>query len=186
MFSLSIINFKGKLASQAEIKQLCNNDTYTNVPASLVELDIGSTDDFEALGKVVYSWRDRDIYAVDVYNRFKKFYMDNEQPNDERFFVLTKQTKNLEKLDSTRILGVAELYKPMDETIEIEFLQTDPTYVYSLETPLFKHIGKAIIESFKKILKEKEIVLFTTPTAKKFYEKLGFKNIKSNLMILRR
>lgn len=179
-----MISFKGNLATTAVIQQLYNNSSYNSIPASFVELDTTSESDLEAIGKVAKEWREGDLYAADVYNRFKTNYENQSISDEERFFVLTKQRMNFDKLDYSKILGVAELYKPEDGPIEIEFLQTDPTYISTFDLPQIKHVGKAIIESIKQILNDKEIRLFTTPTAKSFYEKMGFKTIESNLMSL--
>lgn len=181
-----MINFKGKLALPTEVQQLHLNDSYKRIPVSFVELNKTSKNDLEALSKAANLWRNNDIYAFDVYDRFRKIFYEQIEAPEERFFVLTKQRINLDKLDSSKILGVAELYKPDDGPIEIEFLQTDPAYINTMELPKIKHVGMAIVEGFKKILKDKEIALFTTPTAKPFYEKLGFKNIESNLMLFKR
>lgn len=181
-----MINFKANLALQTEVKQLYKKDSYTRVPATFVKLDINSLDDYLALRNVSQDWKDGDLYAIDVFNRFKENFEEKPENPVESFFVLTKQRKNLNKLDFSKILGVAELYQPTGGPIEIEFLQTNPAFLDTLELPAIKHVGKAMIESFKKIFKDREIALFSTPDAISFYKKLGFKNIESNLMVLKR
>lgn len=181
-----MINFKGHLALKSKVQELQHENCYRNISACLVELDKNSEDDYKVLKDIAETWKVGDLYANDVYERFKSNFENKTRTPEERFFVLTKQSKNFDKLNYTKILGVAELYKPEDSPLEIEFLQTNPKYIKTKVSPKIKHIGKAIVKGFLKIIKDKEIALFTTPNAKSFYEKLGFINIESNLMKLKR
>ncbi len=181
-----MITFKANLSALTNIKQLTGEQTYKNIPAAFVELQIDSEDDLNALETIAYDWQDGDIYARDVYERFRINYEEQNPKTNERFFALTTQSENFKNLNPYKILGVAELYKPSENISEIEFLQTSPAYLNNIELPQIKHIGKAMIDCFKMIIKDKDISLYTTASAKSFYEKMGFKNIESNLMLLKR
>ena len=180
-----MINFKANFITETSVKRLRNEKEYATVPAYLVELDISSRSNLKALQKLSKSWENGDLYAADVCLRFQANQEKPENNYGERFFVLTRQNRSWEKLDYRKILGVAELYEPSDTCTEIEFLQTNPKYLREIN-PKMKNIGKSIVEAFIEMVKSKEFSLFTTPTAKMFYEKLGFVNVESNLMRLKR
>lgn len=180
-----MISFKANLTTQTSVKRLRNEKAYVDMPAYLVELDLFSKSNLKTLQKVSKSWENGDLYAVDVCSRFQINQENPENNYGERFFVLTRQNSSWDNLDYRKILGVAELYEPSDDCTEIEFLQTNPKYLQKVK-PKMKNIGKSIVEAFIEMVKGKEFSLFTTPTAKMFYEKLGFVNIESNLMRLKR
>ena len=100
--------------------------------------------------------------------------------------------KNFNKLKANKVLGVAELYKPSGDKTEIELLQANPKFLNPFKPREITGVGKAMVESFIDLIKDKEIVLFATPKAKSLYEYFGFKTVNpdikanSNLMILKR
>ena len=152
----------------------------------MVELNLNSKNDLVALEKVASKWAFGDIYARDIYERFKTNVNEKPENPQERFFVLTTQQKEYSNLKPHKILGVAELYKPSEEKTEIEFLQANPKYQNPFIPREIIGVGKAMVENLLEIITDNEIVLFTTPKAKTLYEKFGFKNVESNLMILKR
>ena len=176
-----MINFKANLHSIGTVQKLDKSNHYTKQQASFVELDTKSKKDLNALERVATSWKDN-IYATDTYYRFKENFFKEQQEYNERFFALTTQKKGFDKLDHHKILGVAEIYLPIDEDPEIEFLQTNPKFLK--KNPKIKHTGKVIIDKIKQILQNKTISLYSTYKAIPFYEKQGFKVIEENLMKL--
>ena len=127
-----MISFKANLITETKVKRLRRNEEYAIIPAYLVELDISSKNNLKALQRVSKNWEYGDLYAADIYNRFRIIQEDASQNENERFFVLTRQNRNLGKLDFRKILGVAELYEPDETCSEIEFLQTNPKYCRSV------------------------------------------------------
>lgn len=180
------ISFKANYINNAKVMKLTANNEYKKIPAVVVELNIKSKEDLKTLKKVASRWALGDIYARDVYERFKANTQESQEIPQERFFALTTQLKDHNELKPHKILGVAELYKPSEEKTEIEFLQADPKYQNPFVPREIIGIGYALIEELLNVIKDKEVVLFTTPKAKSLYEKFGFKNVESNLMILKR
>lgn len=176
-----MINFKANLNSIGIVKRLNKDNSYSDLPVSFVELDINSKRDLFAMKKVANNWMGN-IYANDVYERFKVNQERNLENQEERFFALTSQKENFDKLDYKRILGVAEIYLPLGEDAEIEFLQTNQSFL--TECPSIKHIGKVIVDKIKNILANETIALYSTYDAIPFYQKQGFKIIEENLMKL--
>ena len=78
------------------------------------------------------------------------------------------------------------MYKFCEEKTEIEFLQANPKYQNPFTPRKIVGVGYALVDELLSLIKDKEIVLFTTPKAKSLYEKFGFKNVESNLMVLKR
>lgn len=178
-----MINFKAKYNSNGTIKRLNKKQNYDNIPAYFVELNVNSKKDLNALKKVADNWKGN-IYATDVYERLKFYHYNNSNASalEERFFALTTQRNNFNKLNFKKILGVVEIFLPLGEDPEIEFLQTNPKFLK--KNPKIKHIGKTIVDNIKKILKDETIALYSTYNAIPFYEKQGFKIIEDNLMKL--
>lgn len=181
-----MISFKANLVNNTNVKCLNKNGNYKNMPVRLVELEVDSDLDLEALAKVKENWKDGDVYAQDVHMCFEQYH-NNIRPNtSEKFYALTSQYGGYENLDGNKILGVAQVYKESGNAVEIEFLQTNPQYKYGIENRKVKHIGKAITQSLKEIFKGNEISLFSTKVGKPFYKKLGFEIVEESLMRLKR
>lgn len=180
------ISFKANYVNNAKVRKLTANNEYKKIPAVVVELSIKSKEDLKTLEKVASRWALGDIYANDVYERFKVNAQEKPETPKERFFALTTQLKDYNELKPHKILGVAELYKYCEDKTEIEFLQADPKYQNPFIPREIVGIGYALVEELLNVIKDKEIVLFTTPKAKSLYEKFGFKNVESNLMVLKR
>lgn len=177
-----MINFKASLNSTGTIQKIDKNNNFSNIPVAFVELDINSTKDLNVLKKVSKYWEKGDIYARDVYERFRANQEQKVENPDERFFALTRQSGDFEHLKYNQILGVAEIYLPIGEPPEIEFLQTRPKFL--TKKTKIKHVGKVIVDKIKQILAGKTIELYSTYDAIPFYEKQGFKVIEGNLMKL--
>ena len=180
------ISFKANYVNNVKIKKLTANNEYKKIPAVVVELNVKSKEDLKALEKVASRWAFGDIYARDVYERFKANAQEKPETPKERFFALTTQLKDYNELKPHKILGVAELYNFSEDKTEIEFLQADPKYQNPFKPREIIGVGYALVEELLDVIKDKVIVLFTTPKAKSLYEKFGFKNVESNLMVLER
>ena len=150
-----MISFKANLVNNTNVKCLNKNGTYKNMPVNLVELDIDSDLDLEALEKVKENWKKGDVYARDIFAHFKEHYEGNLSKNNknipEKFYALTSQYGGYNNLDSSKILGVAQIYKEVENYLELTALQTNPKYRYGSESREIKHIGKAIVNSLKTI-----------------------------------
>ena len=180
------ISFKANYINDAKVMRLTASNEYKKIPAVVVELNIKSKEDLKVLEKVASRWALGDIYANDVYERFKANAKEEKTEPKERFFALTTQLKDHNELKPHKILGVAELYKFCEDKTEIEFLQADPKYQNPFIPREIIGVGYALVEELLNIIKDKEVVLFTTPKAKSLYERFGFKNTESNFMILKR
>ena len=181
-----MISFKANLINNTNVKQLNHSGNYKNMPARIVELDIDSDLDLEALKKVKENWKNGDLFAEEIYNSFKQYHDKLSTNNAEKFYALTSQYGGYNNLDGNKILGVAQIYKEAGNSLEIEFLQTNPQYKHGIENRRIKHIGKAITQSIKSIYKDNDITLFSTRAGKPFYKKLGFEIVEDTFMKLKR
>ncbi len=180
-----MISFKANYINDTNIKCLNKNGNYKNMPARLVELDIDSDLDLEALKKVEKNWKKGDDYAEYICRAFKEYHDKIKINEAEKFYALTSQYGGYQNLDGNKILGVAQVYKEARDSLEIEFLQTNPQYKYGIENRKIKHIGKAITLSLKKLYKNNKISLFSTTEGRPFYKKLGFETVIDAFMVLK-
>ena len=98
--------------------------------------------------------------------------------DDMRILALTRQTSNFNDLKADEVLGVVEISELNNKKIEIEYLNTNPQYIYSYGPPYIKRIGTAIINYLKD--KYDCITLNSASSATVFYLKNGFKRMREN------
>ena len=181
-----MISFKANFVNNTNVQCLNRNGNYKNMPVQFVELDIDSDLDMETLTKVKENWVAEDDYAKKIHNDFKDYHDKIKQNEAEKFYALTSQYGSCTNLDPTKILGVTQVYKDFENSLEIVYLQTNPKYKYGTEKREIKHIGKAIVSAIKENFKSSCILLFTTNAGRPLYQKLGFKSIKDTMMVLKR
>ena len=178
-----MISFKANFVNNTNVKCLNRNGNYKNIPVQFVELDIDSDLDMETLTKVKENWISEDDYAKKICDDFKDYHDKIKINEAEKFYALTNQYGSCTNLDPAKILGVTQVYKDFENSLEIVYLQTNPKYKYGTEKREIKHIGKAIIESIKNNFKNNEIFLFTTDAGRPLYQKLGFKSVRDTVVM---
>ncbi len=174
-----MINFKAHYVQQIQIKKLDNN-VYKPQNVNFIEIDTSSLSDIEAINQVSPNWEDHSFADNIAYNltqikkgRFNKDLF--------RFFALTKQNDNYEKLNSDDILALAEIEKKSETNIFINYLQVDPKIVYCLEKPPIKRCGSAMLDCLKIMFNNKNI--FLNSRSKNFYLKNNFVEIFKNVFV---
>lgn len=177
------ISFGANFIRKIPIKQFSyESKLYTKTTANFVELNPFDTNDLNTLKKTIWEFGD-DTYASNIYN--DAFYLNNKSENIEflNFFALTKQKTGFENLHPDEILGISEITEKGGKTINLNYLQIDPHYLYSYPyPPFFKRIGSAILDCLK--LVHNKITLCATPTAIEFYKKNGFKSLEHNKRLM--
>lgn len=120
-------------------------------------------------------WGDNANFAARINTNFQDLKL-NKKPNNIQFFALTEQSRDFDKLNSKKILGLAQISKLNSNTIFLANLQVSPKYNYSASNRLLKKIGTEIVNSISKIFSNKDI--FTYPAtlgAEIFFIKTGFR-----------
>ena len=171
-----MISFKAKLISETTVKQYnSKTSAYENRPAYFISYDKRSEADLNSALTTSRLWKKGgDRYAKNIANNLycahkRKPYM----LCFNKFYALTLQKDNFEKVIPEKVLAMAETLN-RKRTMYLEFLQVNPKYTAGITDRKYKDCGQAIIESLKDIRRTKDIVLIPSSFSVKFYEKCGF------------
>ena len=158
--NINNINFKAKYIDTAIIKKR-NMFVYKPISVNIVEFDRNNSTDIMACRKVI----------SDFGNMMK-----SDHPEGVRFWGLTTQKDNFDKIDPNSFLGIMKFFNIGYDEMIISTLQTKPETQYSHfgTNREFKGVGKALIEKIKSMKGDKTIRLVPLLNVIPFYEKLGF------------
>lgn len=179
------LNFNARFLSGANVRRFNskNQDQTYPVGVSIVEIKPECDKDVSAVRRTIKRWEKRDEYGHVIYQDLKSI-RDGIFPKEKnKVFALTLQKDDFKNIDSKQILALAEIYKEKRKSINIDFLQVDPEFKYSLSRNKYKNIGKAFIEYFKAKFKDRIITLKSTYKAANFYEKMGFEVIDTDRLV---
>uniref|UniRef100_UPI004027D2B5 hypothetical protein n=1 Tax=Candidatus Scatousia sp. TaxID=3085663 RepID=UPI004027D2B5 len=167
------ITFGANFIQKIPIKKYSyNTKTYNSLNANFIELKPSNAKDVNALGDIAFDFGG-DSFANNIYVQAK---INSKHPDEKyRYFALTEQDNDFEKLNVNQILGVALTKKKLDGVTELENLQVHPKFVYSWGPPSIKRVGSAILDCLKEF--NDKIILNSSPNATKFYEKNAFMRI---------
>lgn len=186
-----MLTFKANYISPATIVRI-NNSNYGFKQVSFVEIDPMYKNDRLSVNKAAVSW-DRhggEGFAYDICEALNQIYCSGQNNDDKRFFAITTQRNDFERLAYDDILALAQVTTPEESEYHsnskyIDFLQIDPEYQKSNVYRTFKGVGTAMLNSIKKLYNDKNILLDSVESAIEFYTKNGFKEIESLKMIFR-
>ena len=129
-------------------------------------------------------WRDA-VFARDIRDHFESTRVaPRKDSNPKYYYALTKQKDGFENLDSSSVLGIAEITDNSAGNYRVNYIQVDPKYEYDEErksASKYKSIGRAMMKTFEKIFDFKKITVSPVFSACEFYEKLGYKVDIANL-----
>lgn len=167
------ISFGANFIQKIPIKKYSyDTKTYNPLNANFIELKPSNAKDVNALGDIAFDFGG-DSFANNIYAQAK---IHSKHPDEKyRYFALTQQDNDFDRLSISKILGVALTKKRVDGTTELENLQVHPKFVYSWGPPSIKRIGSAILDCLKEF--NDKIILNSSPNATKFYEKNSFMRI---------
>lgn len=169
-----MITFKAKKINPVYIKRY-NPATlkYESCPAAFIRLDKKSASDYKAINNLPWLNGSGQKYAADIVANFNREYKGERKVRKDNFYALTLQTDNFDKIDSDKILGLAEALKAY-RSVYLDFLQVNPNYKFGILRRKYKETGKAIIDSFKNMHGVKRIFAVTNAFASQFYIDQGF------------
>ena len=170
---ISSINFKGTYITPAIVKKFDGDKNYPQKEVALVELSPISYNDMSVMNRISYEWGNNGTLATDIRDTFSDHYVAYDEFPREKFYVLTEQKRNFDKLDSLEVLAVTQL-KNIPEGIFIDYLQVAPDYCADNTNSLFRGVGSAFLNSIKKLYTHKNIILNSLESAVQFYKKNGF------------
>jgi len=161
------LNFEAKFIKSTQVQKLdTKTGSYSPKKVSFVELEADNFSDVWAVAMAAKYWPD-------------EFYASNIAYCANRIFAKDPKFANKKELNDTEILGLAEITETNKHSVELEYLQVDPSIIYSYPEKPFKKIGTRILDMLKQVYKDKAITL-TSRAGKTsdFYVKNGFQCIE--------
>ena len=180
-----MLTFKGSLVSPTSVNKSYNITITTNRDASFVEMNPFDKNDSETLRKVksIYgNWGPNASLINDI------FQYEGQSCNNvnSRYFVLTEQNEELEKVKPSAVLGLAKTTQMADNGVFIDMIQVNPWHVFSrrwdvkrnVQHDHYSHCGTSIIESLKKIFSGKDLWLHSPRHLIDYFLAKGFEIVK--------
>ena len=176
------INFKANIISYPKVKKVEANHPVKDVEVLFAELDPKDKDDYNALRTVAHSWENGRSLAVDILDFFsadrhasKSF---TSHPN--RYFAILDKDKYSGRLLPDSILGLAQVSKG-ENSYYLDFIQTNPKHKNWVYGKSFSGIGKSLVNAILGCISKKDIKAYPiNGSARAFFEKLNFKQIKNS------
>lgn len=173
-----MINFKANYIGQTNVTDTFRNKNQAGCKVSFVEMNPQSKQDVTTMREVTLNWG-RDSYATNIMEHFQYSYFCGDDLEENRFFALTTQRSNFEKLETDEVLALALVSKESDKRIDLKYLQVDPENNYFSAKRRYEGIGRGILRSICKLFGNKDIFLQSANTACGFYKSQGFEQIKN-------
>ena len=163
------INFKASFVADGQVLKLdSKTNKYEPKGVNFVKLSPTDTLDLKTTSRVAKDW---DHWIA--YNVYDGLYYNVDSLDT---YALTEQTKNLKKLDSNKILGLAQIRKNNNKERNLEYLIVKPDYeAENLDIRKFKKVGTEILNCIKRIFPKDTIKVGSLPSVINFYKKNGFK-----------
>ena len=142
----------------------------------VVELNPRDKADLKALDKLSESWSDAN-YSDRIYCNAVASTAKNANPFMRRFFVITKQNKDYNKIKAKDVLAQAELSFndfQAENKVWVDFLEVKPETKYGASKRKYSDVGKRFLDYFKEAYKGHKITLVPVEEAEPFYIKQGF------------
>lgn len=178
------ISFKAQFISPATIKQLYQIKGMQDKAVSFVELEARNINDRKAMQAVDRLWGEGDTFVAGMVGDVD--YETLWGGRIHRYFALTSQLRDFDKVVADKVLGMAEIVRNSDNLINLKYLQAHPDNLYYSFAKLYSGIGTAILNSIKLHFPTDDIILNTVESAREFYKMNGFKEFdKGNILMFK-
>lgn len=168
------ISFGAKFINIAQIKKLSpQTKSYTPQDVSVIEIDPDNIQDIFALSDAARNWI-YEKYASNISYTANCLFQNIMDRRSNKVFAITEQLNNLDNLNDEKLLGMANIKKTGEKSIELHYIQVKPDYPLMLGTPQTKGVGTRILDSLK-LLYDKIELTAAKGSVKDFYKKNGFK-----------
>ena len=179
-------SFKAKYVGKTNIKKLNPlNGNYEKAEAFLLEFDSKNKNDLAVLKNTFEQWKS--LFGRDIYQTAENIVADMFDEVKNKVYFLTKQKNNIEKLETSDILALADVEpktnKEGNEILELHRLQVD-TALIDKQSPAFKYAGTGVLNVLKEKF-NKIIELNAVPSAINFYIKNGFIDLQDSFLRFR-
>ena len=169
------LNFKATFVSPCTVYK--NKQKDNPIEGSIVEIDIDSMKDKNAVKKTVDRWWNKDSFGYCVYRDIEKLKEGELSREVGKVYAITLQQYAFDKLNNKQIIGLAEVTKTGEHAIELNFMQAEPVL------KMFSNVGRSFIELLKNMDFVNEIKVKATYFSANFYEKMGFEISDTNKLI---
>lgn len=175
---INSINFGAKLINTAQIKKLNPQDKlFHPQKVSIAEFEPDNIEDVFALTLAAKDWI-YDKYASAISFTAHCIFRNSLDKNKHKVFLLTEQLNDLKSLDKNKILGMAEIEKTGEKSIELNHIQANTNYDIFSNEFYYKEVGTRILDTLKSLYDKIELTA-ARGSVKNFYIKNGFKNTDS-------
>lgn len=167
------LGFKANFECKAEIKKI-NSGGYVPEFVNWVKFDRNNLLDVMALSYAARSW-EREKFASNI--AYRAMLMSETRLKDEpcEIYIMTRQDKDFDDLDDSKILGMAEIEKKDKNSVELNYIQVDPEQTSSCQRAEYKNIGSKMLDLLKAQYADKIIGLRADAgSVSEFYKKNGF------------
>lgn len=169
------INFRAQKLGMTKIKKLNKNkNRYIPQKVAFIKFDLNTIEDKKALKNMDSEWPY--TFARSINKSILK-------QKDAEVYALTLQNDSFEKIETNKILGLAEIVAIEDtDSHFLEYMQIHPDYAYKkgLFQRDYKNIGTALLNSIKKLDFIKKISTNSLFSAIDFYKTNCFDINKDN------
>lgn len=189
-------SFTADLKDRVKARKRTDCDTFEKTDVSIVEFDKDNLHDVEALRTVSLEWAKKgdkkSALATDFSVDFCQYKYLADDSSEAHFLGLTTQKDNFDKIDPSKLLGLAEVtlgndeYSMLigDDSYMLEILQTIPDSKYKAENREYKDVGQNLIDYVIKKYSSKPLLVVPTQFAEPFYKKNGFEFVPDFSMMI--
>ena len=173
------ISFKATPVQPSIVYQIQPDNSIRPINSYLVEFEPISNSDINAADKFSeLCGHDDEFLAQNIAYDLENMLFDTDKT--KRFFAHTRQRSNFDKLDPYEIMGVTETLIDEENHNRIEYLKVAPEFAYADMDRTITGVGKGLVKNLliENILKYKQIFVDILPSARGFYENLGFQQIR--------
>ena len=176
------ISFGANFIKNTTILQKDKSGNFKPYDVALVELDPYSKNDIATMAEIADEWFSWESFTPQILESMENISDRHQMIRSERkFYALTTQTDNFEKLDQMNILNTAQVSDYRFNQIKLDFIETNPAYKHKEAKSCYKHIGTAMLNCIKELYSKKDIYLRAIDDAVDFYLLNGFKRVSENL-----
>ena len=169
-----MVSFKGTLVNSASVIRDYNFVAVTsNYPTSFAEVNPTDASDADALKRTSYIFGNRGADASLISDIFQ-YEGENTNNIKSRYFVLTEQNDDLERIKPTAVLGLTKTTDMGDDNVFIDMIQVNPFYVFNNPYSHLKRCGTTIIESLARTFANKDLWLHAPRNLVDYFKRRGF------------
>lgn len=145
---------------------------YSPRKVSIVQIDGVNEADVKAVSNAVKKWKNA-VYAPAIRSMLDCIFAGFVSQKEQSVLAITTQKKNFNKLNSKKIIALAEIDKRNNDEVHLDYLEVNPKYAYPEKSRKYKGIGSCMLDFLKNFYK-KTITLNSDFKVTEFYTRNKF------------